>query len=101
MTELDREVLRLWLADESASNVLRHARRLGCTLVDETAIEGLAEAEGIDWRTVREDVRREQNRRDLLLAATMSDDELVDFALENHGLAPAYIAALEAAARNT
>ncbi|WP_188907982.1 hypothetical protein [Aureimonas endophytica] len=37
MTLLDREVLRLWLAGESASNVLRHARRLGCTLVDETA----------------------------------------------------------------
>lgn len=101
MTPLDHEVLRIWLGNETASHLLRHARRLGSSLADEAAIECLAEAEGIDWRAVRGAALQEQSRRDMLMAATLTDDELVDHAFENHGLPPADIAALEAAARNT
>lgn len=100
MTPLDAEVLRLWLGGETASLLLRHARRLGSSLADESSLERMAEAKGIDWRTVRGAAIQERNHRDLMLAATLTDDELVDHALENHGLPPADIVALEAAARS-
>ncbi len=100
MTRLDDAVLRLWLDGETATTLLRHAGRLGCTIASEADLERLADAAEIDWRTVRGAARQRRSDDNLRLAMTLSDAELVDLALSSHGrLSADAMRILEEAAR--